>query len=233
MLAIIIPTYNEAKNIERLLLQLTKQFSSTKYRIIVVDDSSPDGTSKIALSLKDRLNLPITVITRPKKLGIGSALAQGLGESLKIGADFAITMDGDLSHRISDAFTLWESRDLADVCIGSRYAANGEDELPLHRRTLSLTANRIIKLSLKLPYTDCTSGLRLYRLSCLSNQILSRTRNCSYGFQFELLYLLEKSGARIIEVPIYFNHRNHGSSKLRTSDIFLSLKTLFKLWMEG
>ena len=211
--AVVIATYNEADNIGPLLDQLMEL--SPGLTAIIVDDNSPDGTSRIVQRYSDRFTNRVRLIRREAKLGYGSALVTGLGEALRSGSPCIVSMDADFSHEPRAIPSLLEALSNCDVAIGSRYAG-GIRVLNWSpwRLFLSLTANRYVKTLLGLHIEDCTSGFRAYRREALQEIDLGSVRASGYAVLVELLAATLRKGSRVQEVPIVFEDRQFGKSKM-------------------
>jgi len=209
---IVIPTYNEAKNIEDLIAKIL--FLHPDLNIIVVDDNSPDGTGVVADALS-RKHPHLHVIHRPYKAGLGSAYLEGFRAALRAGADLIMEMDADFSHDPRYIASIIEGAKNADLVIGSRYVNGVRVEGWRFRRLLlSKLANIFVSFVLVRPIWDFTAGFRCYRRSVLETIGLGKIQSDGYAFQIELTYLAFKYGFRVCEVPIIFRERVHGYSKI-------------------
>lgn len=210
---IVSPTYQEAGNIKEFLSRCRASVPDAD--ILIVDDSSPDGTADIAEELGRTLG-NIEVLRRPKKSGIGGALRAGFTVGLERGYDTIVQMDADLSHdpgAIPDM--LGAITKGADAAIGSRYVPGGSiPHWPWHRRAMSKWGNRYATLVLGIPVRDATSGYRCYRAVTLTRADYQHTRAKGYGFQIELAYDVWRQGGEIAQVPIVFTDRVRGNSKM-------------------
>lgn len=209
---VILPTYNEAENIGRIIPAILK--SSELLDVLVVDDGSPDGTGKMVgeLALK---NPRVHLLSRPRKLGLGTAYIAGFHYGLKHGYDLLFEMDADFSHNPADLPRFIAELKSYDLVIGSRYL-KGVSVVgwPLHRLLLSLFANLYARWGTGAPLSDLTSGFKGYRRRALEGIDLDRIRTDGYGFQIEIDYLIWRKGYRVKELPICFTERQSGSSKL-------------------
>ena len=225
---VVIPTYNEAGNIANAVKRIRKAVAAA--HILVVDDSSPDGTAHIveALSADDSM---ISVVLRPAKSGLGSAYRAGFAKGMADGATALIEMDADLSHEPEALPELLAALDHgADLAIGSRYVPGGASPgLTTARLALSRGGNIYAKVALGLPILDATSGFRAYRPSLLEAINLSTVSADGYGFQIEMVFRSTLLGAHIKEVPIIFNQRVEGVSKM-SSDIVKEAMLLCTVW---
>ena len=210
---VIIPTYLEADNIADVLRRVRS--AAPHVDILVVDDSSPDGTADLAKATNDEVD-QIEVLIRPDKGGLGVAYRAGFDHAFAEGYEVAVQMDADLSHDPASLPELLARIDEgADVAIGSRYVKGGNiPHWPVLRRALSRIGNMYASTILGLGVHDATSGFRAYRASVLQSIDVSHTRATGYGFQVELAYRAHRQGATIVEVPITFNDRVRGESKM-------------------
>lgn len=220
--AVVLPTYNEAENIERLLRELRSLLPEA--RLMVVDDASPDGTGRLAENCAAELG-SIDVVHREKKDGLGNAYRFGFRRVIEEGFDVVVTMDSDFSH---DPATIPRMLDAiergADLVVGSRYVpGGGTQDWPLHRRLLSRWGNVYTGWILDIGVRDCTSGFRAYRTSALAAIQPDTTRADGYAFLTELVVRLSRRGADVVEVPIVFVDRRFGTSKMSTRIIVESM----------
>jgi len=209
---IIIPTYNEAENLESIVERVFALHPM--FNIIVVDDNSPDGTGAIAddLSKKDHR---IHTIHRPHKAGLGTAYIKGFKEALAKGADLIFEMDADFSHDPKYLQDFLEASKRADLVIGSRYVNGVRVEGWRFRRLLlSKFANMYVSYIMVRPVWDFTAGFRCYRRAVLESMDLDNVKSDGYAFQIEMTYLTFKNGFKVLEIPIIFREREHGYSKI-------------------
>ena len=212
---VIIPTYNEAENISILIPRLFRHIPGIS--VLVVDDGSPDGTSKRChLMKKDYQELH--VLNRGKKIGFASAYIAGFREGLSREYEEIIQMDADMSHRVRDLKKMIEAKELGnniDVVVGSRWIAGGATEnWPARRQFLSRFANSYVQMMLGLGVSDCTGGFRIYSSEILRKIDLAAIKSEGYSFQIEMTRAAKLTGAKIIEVPITFRERESGVSKM-------------------
>lgn len=229
--AVIIPTYNEAKNIGQVLSRLFAQADKLPFSLtaIIVDDGSPDGTARIARNLTSP-NRPVVVICREGKLGLGGAYRTGLKKALQDGFAFIFTMDGDGSHRPEQITGLAAAlKQGADLVVGSRYAGGSIANWSWLRRLISRGANLIAGFFLGMRISDVTSGFRAYRASALQKIDLDGIKSEGYSFLEEMLYEFHRRGCQIREVPIRFEERAHGRSKLSYLEIPKYFLTMIRL----
>jgi dolichol-phosphate mannosyltransferase len=214
-LTVVIPTYNEADNLQRLATALLS-LPLIGIKIIIIDDNSPDGTGKIADQLAAQHTGTITVSHRPCMLGLGTAYKTGFKMALESGAKFIAQMDADFSHSPDVLPLLLDKLQNADLVIGSRYVPGGsvDREWPVWRKGLSAFANFYARTILHMPVRDLTGGFRIWQRDALLKIPLQSVRSTGYGFQVETAYLAYCLGCRIREIPIYFADRSHGRSKM-------------------
>jgi dolichol-phosphate mannosyltransferase len=211
---VIVPTYNERDNLPALLEQL---LMLDGLRILVVDDSSPDGTGRIADEYAAANRSRVQVLHRTGKRGLGRSYIDGMYLALRTDATHICQMDADLSHNPVDVPRLIAATEQAEFAIGSRYVPGGRIEnWPARRRMLSAFANRYIRAITKLTIRDCTSGFRCWRREALEQLPLASIRSDGYAFIVELAWEASKAGFRCGEIPITFVERRRGASKLST-----------------
>jgi dolichol-phosphate mannosyltransferase len=210
---VVIPTYIEAENIADILRRVRAAAPSVD--ILVVDDNSPDGTADLARAVNDELG-QVDVLVRPGKGGLGVAYRAGFETGFERGYDVLVQMDADFSHPPEKLPELLQRiEDGADVAIGSRYVPGGATpHWPFRRRALSRIGNFYASRMLGLKVNDATAGFRAYRSEILQKLESASTRATGYGFQVELNYRAHRLGATIVEVPITFNDRVRGVSKM-------------------
>jgi dolichol-phosphate mannosyltransferase len=217
---VIIPTFNEKENIERII---RKVFSFEKaFDILVVDDGSPDGTAQIVKSLQNEYK-GLHIEERTGKLGLGTAYIHGFKWALKKDYHFIFEMDADFSHDPNDLLRLYDAcQDKNnDLAIGSRYT-NGVNIVnwPMSRLLMSFFASKYVKFVTGLPVNDSTAGFICYRRSVLETINLDKIQFVGYAFQIEMKFKTWKSGFDILEVPVVFTDRKEGYSKMDTSIFF-------------
>jgi len=215
---IIIPTYNESLSIEKII---DKVFSiSLKYSILVVDDGSPDGTSDIVLKLKEKYP-NLNLLTRNKKLGLGTAYCAGFIWAIDSGFDKVIQIDADLSHNPNDIPKLLDESEKYDLVIGSRYKTGiNVVNWPLSRLFLSYFANIYSKIITGLPIYDSTGGFKCFNIKVLKSIDLRSIKSTGYAFQIEMNFLTWIKKYTIKEIPIIFYDRSIGTSKMSNRIIF-------------
>lgn len=212
---IIIPTYNEAENLPRILTALF-DLPVKDLNVLVVDDNSSDGTGHIADELALAHPKRLSVMHRAGKLGLGSAYIQGFTELLKGDSDAIGQMDADFSHNPHKIPQLIAALESCDITVGSRYVAGGslDEDWPYWRKWLSAFGNFYARTILGLPIRDTTGGFRLWRRETLAAMPLERVRSNGYVFQVETAYIAHKLGFRFKEIPIHFAERRWGQSKM-------------------
>ena len=212
---IVTPTYNERKNIRELVSTLFEL--NPDYHILVVDDSSPDGTAEIVEELQaDCANLHL--LSRNEKTGLGSAYIAGFNYALERDYEAVVQMDADMSHDPKDVPLLIETIENADLAIGSRYISGiNVVNWPLQRLIISYGANIYTRLVTRLPVRDATGGFKCWRREALEAINLDGVRSQGYSFQIEMTYRAWLKGFRITEIPIIFVDRTVGESKMTRS----------------
>ena len=216
LVVVVLPTYNEADNLPAISAALLA-LSLPNLKIVVVDDASPDGTGAIADRLASHNPDQIKVIHREAPRGLGRAYQAGCRLALEMGAQFIIQMDADFSHSPDDVLRLLDAASDADVVIGSRYVEGGalDREWNWWRRFLSWWANTVwTRTFLHISAQDATSGFKCWRRAALEGINLDRIRSNGYVFQVETIYVAEQMGFRVIEIPIFFEDRHLGRSKM-------------------
>ena len=212
---VIIPTYNERDNLLRLVPEVLALDPSLD--VLVVDDASPDGTGDLADEIA-RANARVRVLNRPGKLGLGTAYVAGFTDALAAGYARMVEMDADFSHRPADLRRLLDATsgpDGAQVAIGSRLVPGGQVlGWSALRHIISKGGSLIARLVLDLPVRDCTSGFKCFRREALDVLDLTSLRSNGYAFQVEVNYACARAGLRVVEVPITFQDRTHGTSKM-------------------
>ena len=218
---VVIPTYNEAENLPA-LVEALDALDLPDLRVLVVDDSSPDGTGRLAEELGERLrrgNEPfVRVLHRPQKQGLGRAYVAGMTRALEDGADFVVQMDADFSHEPTEIPKMLAEleRTGAGVVIGSRYVPGGslDPDWTRTRRWLSQWANFYARTILRMDVRDITAGFKLWRREALLAVDLARITSDGYAFQIEMNWEVRRRGYEIVEIPIYFRERREGASKM-------------------
>jgi dolichol-phosphate mannosyltransferase len=213
---VILPTYNEAENLERIVGAVLEQLSGSG-RVLVVDDNSPDGTGELADQLAAS-NGSISVLHRPRKEGLGPAYLAGFAVALDGGAQRIVEMDADFSHDPTYLPKLIGAADHFDLVIGSRYVPGGgvTDWGPM-RRFISRGGSSYARLALGLPIRDLTGGFKCFRREVLEAINLETIEARGYAFQVETTYRAIRAGFRVVEIPIVFKDRADGTSKMSRS----------------
>ena len=226
-ITIILPTYNEAENLPKLvsaLLSLPLDLS-----ILVVDDHSLDGTGEIADQLSDQNLDRVFVIHRAGKLGLRSAYIEGFQKAFDAGAEAVVQMDADFSHDPAVLTEMAKRLASCDVVIGSRYVRGGslDQRWPAWRKWLSAFGNFYARTILSFPLRDVTTGYRMWRRAALQNMPLDRIRSSGYIFLVEMAYVAYLMGYRITEIPIHFADRRRGKSKM---SLKIQLEAAVRIW---
>ena len=213
---VIIPTYNEIENIEKMIrtvFELPRVFE-----LLIVDDGSPDGTANKVKELQQEFSGKLHIEERKGKLGLGTAYIHGFKWALARDYDFIFEMDCDFSHNPKDLVRLLEAcENGADVAVGSRYTKGGQvSNWPIGRILMSYFASVYVRIVLWLPVKDTTAGFKCYRKKVLQTVDLDAVRFMGYAFQIEMKYRAYKKGFKIVEVPIMFTDRVLGVSKMST-----------------
>ncbi|MCS7036554.1 MAG: polyprenol monophosphomannose synthase [Saprospiraceae bacterium] len=211
---VIIPTYNERENIEAIVRAVLRQPGN--FHVLVVDDASPDGTAQIVRDLQKEYPEQVHLLSRPGKLGLGTAYIAGFRWGLEREYAYFFEMDADFSHNPDDLPRLLEvCQNKADVAIGSRYVRQGGlQDWPLDRILLSRGASLYTRLILWMPVADPTAGFICYRREVLEAMDLNKIRFVGYAFQIAMKYAAYSLGFRLREVPIIFKDRQKGQSKM-------------------
>ncbi|MBW3643215.1 MAG: polyprenol monophosphomannose synthase [Actinobacteria bacterium] len=225
---VVLPTYLEAENLEEVLRRLRAAVPGAD--VLVIDDSSPDGTAEVAKAVGGELGR-VEVLVRPGKSGLGSAYRSGFREGLARGYEVLVEMDSDLSHDPAALPALIAAIDQgAALAIGSRYVPGGRiPNWSLYRRSLSRWGNRYAARLLRLDVADATSGFRAYDASVLGQLDLDAVRAEGYGFQIEMAHRISRLGGRVVELPIDFVERTQGSSKM-SLPIVIEAFVLVTMW---
>lgn len=224
----VIPTYNEAENIPKLVQAILDL--PVIVNLLIVDDNSPDGSGDIAEQLKSDHPGRIQVMHRKGKLGLGSAYIQGFRQAIQEGADFIGQMDADFSHPIDKIQVLMRTLENCDFVIGSRYVPGGklDENWPFWRKWLSGFGNLYARTILGMKIRDVTGGYRLWRKETLSAMPLERVKSNGYIFQVEMSYIATLLGFQCCETPIYFADRSWGQSKM---SFRIQLEAAYRTWL--
>ncbi len=223
---VIVPTYNEAENIEAIAAAVR----SRGYRLLVVDDGSPDGTGDTADALATSDD-GVSVLHRSEKAGLGKAYAAGFAHAAELDATILCEMDADFSHDPADLPRLVAAiENGADLAIGSRYVpGGGADDWPWHRRLISRGGNRYAALMLGIDVRDATAGFRAFRTDAIRRLEPETCDASGYAFQVEMAWRASEAGMTITEVPIRFKDREAGTSKM-SSAIAIEAMRLVTRW---
>jgi dolichol-phosphate mannosyltransferase len=211
---VIIPTYNERENVEKMV---RKVFSlATPFHLLIVEDNSPDGTAGIVRNLQKEFPDKLHMLERSGKLGLGTAYIAGFKWALERGYQYIFEMDCDFSHNPDDLERLFEAaKNGADVAIGSRYISGiNVVNWPLGRVLMSYFASKYVRIITGMKVMDTTAGFKCYRREVLDKIDLDKIKMTGYGFQIEMKFMASKSGFNIVEVPIIFTDRKAGTSKM-------------------
>lgn len=224
---IIIPTYNEADNIERMTSALLGQYKDLS--LLIIDDGSPDGTANIVKKMQ-QVYPTLHMIERGKKLGIGTAYITGFNWALKNGFEYIFEMDCDFSHSPQDIPRLLEAAQTADLVIGSRYIDGiSIVNWPMKRLLLSYCASIYTRFLTGIPIKDTTGGFKCFKKTALESLNFDKIISNGYSFQLEVNYKIWSKGLKIKEVPIIFYERRNGQSKMDKSIVFEALFAVFFL----
>ena len=222
---VVVPTYNEAQNVEPLIDAVLAQGPS--FEVLIVDDASPDGTGALVQARAER-EPRVHLLSRGGKLGLGTAYVDGFREAVRLGADLVVQMDCDLSHDPAALPGLVEAAEKADLVIGSRYVAGGRTRgWPWYRRLVSEGTSLACRALLGLPVHDVTGGFKCWRRQVLEALPLEEVRCRGFAFQIEMNYLCWRQGYSIAEVPVTFVNRQRGRSKM---SLAIGLETAALLW---
>ena len=236
---IIIPTYNEKENIEKIIL---KVFSlEIDFDILIVDDGSPDGTADIVKKIQKSYSKNLHIVERTGKLGLGTAYIYGFKWALKNNYDYIFEMDADFSHDPDDLIRLYKAchEEKGDVAIGSRYIKGVNIvNWPMSRLLMSFFASKYVKIITGMPIQDSTAGFKCYKRSVLEKINLEKIQFIGYAFQIEMKFTAWKYGFNVVEVPVIFTDRQEGASKMSGGIFFeaffgvmqMKIKSYFKNW---
>jgi dolichol-phosphate mannosyltransferase len=236
---IIIPTYNEKENIEKII---RKVFSLEKsFHILIVDDGSPDGTANIVKNLQKEFSVQLHIEERTGKLGLGTAYIHGFKWALNKAYQFIFEMDADFSHNPDDLIRLYNANviDGGELAIGSRYVSGVNIvNWPMSRLLMSFFASKYVKMITGMPIHDSTAGFKCYKRAVLETINFNKIQFVGYAFQIEMKFKAWKYGFNVVEVPVIFTDRTEGTSKM-SSGIFMEavlgvlqmkIKSFFRNW---
>jgi dolichol-phosphate mannosyltransferase len=217
---VVIPTYNEAATVQRVVEAVRE---TGRAQVLVVDDGSPDGTGEIADWLAER-DYGVHVLHRTEKAGLGAAYRAGLRWGLNSGYDVVGEMDADGSHNPADVPRLLDTLGNADLVIGSRYVPGGTvQNWAVRRRVLSRAGNWYVQAMTGLPINDATAGFRMFRRETLEAIGIDDVQSDGYSFQIEMALRAHASGFRVVEIPITFEERTEGASKMNGTIVLEAL----------
>ena len=224
---VIMPTYNEAMNLEHSVAELFKH--NAQVSLLIVDDASPDGTGDLAEKLAAS-DSRVKVLHRSEKNGLGPAYLAGFQWGFQHNYDFLVEMEADGSHRPQDRPALLALAESHDLVIGSRWVPGGAiKNWPASRQLISRIGNGYARFMLRSGIKDITAGFRVYRASFLQQLDLEHIASHGYSFQVEMAYRSRKAGGRIVEVPITFVEREHGVSKMSNAIVLEAMWLVTKL----
>lgn len=224
---IITPTYNEAVNLPKLIPKVLHQ--STDFEILIVDDSSPDGTAAIVKEFQ-RTNPRVHLIERARKMGLGTAYVAGFRYAIEHHFDYVFEMDADFSHNPKELLNFLVKIQDHDLVIGSRYIRGVSVVYwPFRRLILSYFANLYTRVVTGMPVKDATGGFKCYRREVLESINLDEIRSNGYAFQIEMNFKAWKKGFRLCEIPIIFVDRDQGESKMSKDIVYEAAFMVWKL----
>ena len=228
---VIVPTYNERENLPEMVERLSKL--PVPVDMLVVDDNSPDGTGQLADELAAKY-LFLNVLHRSEKNGLGRAYCAGFAWALQHGYEYILEMDGDFSHNPDDIPRFIEAAKDADLVLGSRYC-NGIRVInwPMKRLLLSTGAARYVRWITGMPFSDPTGGYKCFRRGSLAAINLDGVRSNGYSFQIELTHKIWMVGKKVVEIPIIFTDRFHGTSKMSRKIVWEALAMVWRLWLQN
>jgi len=235
---IIIPTYNEKENIEKIINAI---FSLEKdFHILIIDDGSPDGTAKIVKRLQKKYNKNLFLEERKGKLGLGTAYIHGFKWALRKTYEYIFEMDADFSHNPKDLIRLYKAD--SDLAIGSRYIKGVNIvNWPMSRLLMSFFASKYVKLITGMPVHDSTAGFKCYKRKVLETIQFDKLQFVGYAFQIEMKFKTWKYNFKITEVPVIFTDRTEGNSKMSGGIFFeafigviqMKIKSYFRSWKKN
>ena len=225
---VIVPTYNERDNLPGIVEALAK----LSVDLLVVDDSSPDGTGELADELAARYNF-VNVLHRQQKNGLGRAYCAGFEWALEHDYEFVFEMDGDFSHDPNDIPRFLKMADEADLVLGTRYRGGIRvNNWPLRRLMLSLGAAKYVKWITGMPFSDPTGGYKCFRRRALESVDLADVRSNGYSFQIEMTHKIWRQGLRVAEQNIVFTERIEGTSKMSWHIAWEAVWMVWRLWLQ-
>ena len=229
-LAVVIPTYNEKETIQILIEKLFSEIKPIvdELHVVIIDDSSPDGTANIVTDLSDKFQ-KISLIQRPTRLGLGAAYKDGFNHVLeKIDSDLIVQMDADHSHNPSEIVTMLQEIEGYDFVVASRHMPNSSIVgWGVGRQMTHSFAGIIARISARIDIKDSTSGFRMFKRETLQSIEFDKIESDGFAFQIEMLYQLKQKGFRGLEMPTIFVNRKSGKSKMGGTEIMQFIKTCF------
>ena len=229
-LAVVIPTYNEKETIQSLIEKLFSEIKPIvdELHVVIIDDSSPDGTANIVTDLSDKFQ-KISLIQRPTKLGLGAAYKDGFNHVLeKIDSDLIVQMDADHSHNPSEIVTMLQEIEGYDFVVASRHMPNSSIVgWGVGRQMTHSFAGIIARISARIDIKDSTSGFRMFKRETLQSIEFDKIESDGFAFQIEMLYQLKQKGFCGLEMPTIFVNRKSGKSKMGGTEIMQFIKTCF------
>ena len=229
-LAVVIPTYNEKETIQSLIEKLFSEIKPIvdELHVVIIDDSSPDGTANIVTDLSDKFQ-KISLIQRPTKLGLGAAYKDGFNHVLeKIDSDLIVQMDADHSHNPLEIVTMLQEIEGYDFVVASRHMPNSSIVgWGVGRQMTHSFAGIIARISARIDIKDSTSGFRMFKRETLQSIEFDKIESDGFAFQIEMLYQLKQKGFRGLEMPTIFVNRKSGKSKMGGTEIMQFIKTCF------
>ncbi|MGJ3239479.1 MAG: polyprenol monophosphomannose synthase [Anaerolineae bacterium] len=226
---VVMPTYNEKQTLP-LITEALFNLNIAGLELLVVDDSSPDGTGQLAEALRAQYDEQVHILHRTEKAGLGPAYIAGFKRALALGAEIIIQMDADFSHQPKYLPALLEQIKTQDLVLGSRFVRGGsvDENWSAYRKLLSWWANRVYTPTiLSMPVYDATGGFKVWRRETLIGMDIDRVQSNGYVFQVEMNYVAYKLGYRIAEIPIHFPDRQLGTSKMDSS---VALEAAIRVW---
>ncbi len=224
---VIIPTYNEEQNAEKIITEVLQQTDIVE--VLIVDDNSPDGTAGIVKNMM-KSNSRIHILEREKKLGLGTAYVAGFKYAIEHKFDFVFEMDADFSHNPKEIPIMLSKMDECDVLIGSRYIKGvNVVNWPMKRLILSYSANIYTRIITGMPIHDATAGFKCYKRKVLESINIDSLRSNGYAFQIETNFLAWKKGFKLLEMPIVFVDRRVGVSKMNKKIVYEAAFMVWKL----
>ncbi|GAA0324414.1 hypothetical protein GCM10009528_47260 [Kineococcus aurantiacus] len=231
---VVLPTYQEAENIERTLGLVLA--ASVRPDVLVVDDSSPDGTGRLVEEIGAQHPGRVQLMTRAVKDGLGGAYRAGFRRAVDGPHDVVVQMDADGSHPVSALAPMLAAIESgADLVLGSRYVRGGgvDDDWPLERRVLSRGGNLYASALLRLGVRDLTGGFKMWRTELLRSLPVDRLDAAGYAFQIQTTLAAKRDGATVVEVPIHFTERRYGESKMSSTIVREAMVAVARMAIEG